>query len=127
VENINTCLTHLAGLGISIEGICAKDIKNGNLKSILDLFFSLSRYKQEQKVLQPPQQSRKHHKGYKLPGDPHHQLKQQQQQQQQQSQESICTSPATSPSETSIHVIDNYDLEDSSNDGIGISYEDTVT
>ncbi|KAK3763296.1 hypothetical protein RRG08_021119 [Elysia crispata] len=51
VENINTSLTFLAALGVSVDGVSAKDIKDGNLKSILGLFFSLSRYKQQQKTL----------------------------------------------------------------------------
>ncbi|XP_025097067.1 neuron navigator 2-like isoform X3 [Pomacea canaliculata] len=56
VENINTCLTFLAGLGVSVEGLSAKDIKDGNLKAILGLFFSLSRYKQQQKTQQSQKQ-----------------------------------------------------------------------
>ncbi|KAL3881382.1 hypothetical protein ACJMK2_027830 [Sinanodonta woodiana] len=52
VENINTCLTFLSNLGVNVEGLNAKDIKDGNLKSILSLFFNLSRYKQQQKSQQ---------------------------------------------------------------------------
>ncbi|XP_074661110.1 uncharacterized protein LOC141913823 isoform X4 [Tubulanus polymorphus] len=52
VDNINACLVFLSGLGVSVEGLSAKDIKDGNLKSILGLFFSLSRYKQQQKSQQ---------------------------------------------------------------------------
>ncbi|CAG5133889.1 unnamed protein product [Candidula unifasciata] len=59
VENINTSLTFLASLGVSVDGVSAKDIKDGNLKSILGLFFSLSRYKQQQKSLQ--QQHKQQH------------------------------------------------------------------
>ncbi|XP_078326056.1 neuron navigator 2-like isoform X7 [Crassostrea virginica] len=50
VDNINKCLAFLASLGVNIEGLCAKDIKDGNLKSILGLFYSLSRYQQQQKA-----------------------------------------------------------------------------
>ncbi|ESO84843.1 hypothetical protein LOTGIDRAFT_168332 [Lottia gigantea] len=49
VDNINACLSFLSSLGVCVEGISAKDIKEGNLKAILGLFFSLSRYKQQQK------------------------------------------------------------------------------
>ncbi|XP_048240091.1 neuron navigator 2-like isoform X15 [Haliotis rufescens] len=62
VENINTCLTFLASLGVSVDGLSAKDIKDGNLKAILGLFFSLSRFKQQQKTQQqttkPPEQAK---------------------------------------------------------------------
>ncbi|XP_046579006.1 LOW QUALITY PROTEIN: neuron navigator 3-like [Haliotis rubra] len=62
VENINTCLTFLASLGVSVEGLSDKDIKDGNLKAILGLFFSLSRFKQQQKTQQqttkPPEQAK---------------------------------------------------------------------
>ncbi|XP_012942982.1 putative uncharacterized protein DDB_G0271606 [Aplysia californica] len=74
VENINTSLSFLANLGVSVDGVSAKDIKDGNLKSILGLFFSLSRYKQQQKTLQQQQQKQ--------------QRQQQQQQPQQQQQQS---------------------------------------
>ncbi|XP_064627307.1 neuron navigator 3-like isoform X13 [Lineus longissimus] len=49
VDNINACLCFLSNLGVNVEGLSAKDIKEGNLKAILGLFFSLSRYKQQQK------------------------------------------------------------------------------
>ncbi|GFO49081.1 neuron navigator 2 [Plakobranchus ocellatus] len=78
VENINTSLTFLAALGVSVDGVSAKDIKDGNLKSILGLFFSLSRYKQQQKTLLQQQKQQ--------------QLKQQQQQQQQRGQSSTSSS-----------------------------------
>lgn len=45
---------------MQLEGICAKDVRDGNLKAILGLFFALSRHKQQQKQLsqvshpQPP-------------------------------------------------------------------------
>uniref|UniRef100_A0A4W5K910 Neuron navigator 2 n=1 Tax=Hucho hucho TaxID=62062 RepID=A0A4W5K910_9TELE len=54
IENIDTCLGFLAARGVNIQGLCAEEIRNGNLKTILGLFFSLSRYmqqQQQQKVL----------------------------------------------------------------------------
>ncbi|XP_052238109.1 neuron navigator 3-like isoform X5 [Dreissena polymorpha] len=56
IENINTCLTFLVNLGVNIDGITAKDIRDGNLKAILGLFFSLSRHKQQQKTQQQQHQ-----------------------------------------------------------------------
>ncbi|XP_023227055.1 neuron navigator 3-like isoform X2 [Centruroides sculpturatus] len=50
IDNINACLSFLGNLGVHLEGITAKDIKDGSLKDILSLFFSLSRYKQAQKA-----------------------------------------------------------------------------
>nr|XP_033784075.1 neuron navigator 2 isoform X8 [Geotrypetes seraphini] len=57
-ENIDACLSFLAAKGINIQGLSAEEIRNGNLKAILGLFFSLSRYKQQQtqKPYPPPQQ-----------------------------------------------------------------------
>ncbi|CAH2325624.1 neuron navigator 2 isoform X1 [Pelobates cultripes] len=56
IENIDACLSFLATKGISIQGLSAEEIRNGNLKAILGLFFSLSRYKQQQQSQkQPPQ------------------------------------------------------------------------
>ncbi|GAB6029448.1 neuron navigator [Chamberlinius hualienensis] len=52
IDNINSCLDTLVHLGVSIDGLICRDIKDGNLKAILGLFFSLSRYKQQQKQLQ---------------------------------------------------------------------------
>ncbi|XP_067123010.1 neuron navigator 2-like isoform X4 [Centruroides vittatus] len=49
VNNIEFCLALLVDLGVSTQNITSKDIKDGNLKSILSLFFNLSRYKQAQK------------------------------------------------------------------------------
>ncbi|NWV70985.1 NAV2 protein, partial [Malurus elegans] len=54
IENIDACLSFLAAKGINIQGLSAEEIRNGNLKAILGLFFSLSRYKQQQQ--QPQQQ-----------------------------------------------------------------------
>ncbi|XP_073460142.1 neuron navigator 2 isoform X7 [Aquarana catesbeiana] len=53
IENIDACLSFLAAKGINIQGLSAEEIRNGNLKAILGLFFSLSRFKQQQQ--QKPQ------------------------------------------------------------------------
>ncbi|KAM3670760.1 neuron navigator 2 [Ammospiza maritima maritima] len=53
IENIDACLSFLAAKGINIQGLSAEEIRNGNLKAILGLFFSLSRYKQQQQQPQP--------------------------------------------------------------------------
>ncbi|XP_029552875.1 neuron navigator 2 isoform X9 [Salmo trutta] len=67
IENINTCLGFLAAKGVNIQGLCAEEILNGNLKTILGLFFSLSRYKQQQqKVLK--QQASHHPEHSNQPG-----------------------------------------------------------
>ncbi|KAM9014895.1 neuron navigator 2 isoform 4-T4 [Ara ararauna] len=58
IENIDACLSFLAAKGINIQGLSAEEIRNGNLKAILGLFFSLSRYKQQQ---QQPQKQQAHH------------------------------------------------------------------
>ncbi|XP_026033562.1 neuron navigator 2 isoform X9 [Astatotilapia calliptera] len=52
IENIDTCLSFLAAKGVNIQGLSAEEIRNGNLKAILGLFFSLSRYKQQQQQAQ---------------------------------------------------------------------------
>lgn len=52
IENIKACLAFLAGIGVNLDGITAKDVRDGNLKAILGLFFSLSRHKQRQKQQQ---------------------------------------------------------------------------
>nr|XP_045604072.1 neuron navigator 3-like [Procambarus clarkii] len=52
LENIGSSLAYLAGVGVALDGLTAKDIKDGNLKAILSLFFALSRYKQQQKQAQ---------------------------------------------------------------------------
>ncbi|XP_010011283.1 PREDICTED: neuron navigator 2-like, partial [Nestor notabilis] len=59
IENIDACLSFLAAKGINIQGLSAEEIRNGNLKAILGLFFSLSRYKQQQQ--QPQKQQAQHH------------------------------------------------------------------
>uniref|UniRef100_A0A8C3B186 Neuron navigator 3 n=1 Tax=Cyclopterus lumpus TaxID=8103 RepID=A0A8C3B186_CYCLU len=52
IENIDTCLSFLAAKGVNIQGLSSEEIRNGNLKAILGLFFSLSRYKQQQQHAQ---------------------------------------------------------------------------
>ncbi|XP_050534791.1 protein sickie isoform X2 [Daktulosphaira vitifoliae] len=47
--NIKSCLDLLETLGVVLDGITAHDVKEGNLKAILGLFFALSKYKQKQK------------------------------------------------------------------------------
>ncbi|XP_061670901.1 neuron navigator 2 isoform X2 [Syngnathoides biaculeatus] len=56
VENIDVCLNFLAAKGVNTQGLSAEEIRNGNLKAILGLFFSLSRFKQQQQ-----QSSQRHH------------------------------------------------------------------
>lgn len=51
IDNIKACLTCLGELGVSVDGVQAQDVRQGNLKAILGLFFSLSRHKQQQKHL----------------------------------------------------------------------------
>ncbi|XP_060741830.1 neuron navigator 3 isoform X1 [Tachysurus vachellii] len=48
IENIDACLGFLAAKGVNIKGLCAEEIRSGNLKAILGLFFILSHYKQQQ-------------------------------------------------------------------------------
>nr|XP_055046737.1 neuron navigator 3 isoform X2 [Misgurnus anguillicaudatus] len=48
IENVEACLNFLGARGVSIQGLSAEEVCNGNLKSILGLFFILSRYKQQQ-------------------------------------------------------------------------------
>ncbi|KAG8313273.1 neuron navigator [Homalodisca vitripennis] len=48
-ENVKACLTLLSRLGVALDGITAKDVRDGNLKAILGLFFALSKHKQQQK------------------------------------------------------------------------------
>nr|XP_003214710.1 PREDICTED: neuron navigator 2 isoform X1 [Anolis carolinensis] len=103
IENIDACLSFLAAKGINIQGLSAEEIRNGNLKAILGLFFSLSRYKQQQQ--QPPKQHSQHYPSQPLPTSPqqvgspsHCQVGLQEQQlqqphQQQQSQQPVPASP----------------------------------
>ena len=55
VENIINCLSLLERIGVILDGITAKDVRDGNLKTILGLFFALSKYKQQQKQRQAAQ------------------------------------------------------------------------
>ncbi|XP_028934822.1 neuron navigator 3 isoform X3 [Ornithorhynchus anatinus] len=48
IENVDVCLSFLSARGVNVQGLSAEEIRNGNLKAILGLFFSLSRYKQQQ-------------------------------------------------------------------------------
>ncbi|XP_060695563.1 neuron navigator 3 isoform X4 [Hemiscyllium ocellatum] len=48
IENVDACLSFLAVRGVHIQSLSAEEIRDGNLKAILGLFFSLSRYKQQQ-------------------------------------------------------------------------------
>ncbi|KAJ8344342.1 hypothetical protein SKAU_G00316710 [Synaphobranchus kaupii] len=57
IENIDACLSFLAAKGVNVQGLSAEEIRNGNLKAILGLFFSLSRYKQQQAQKHPLQTS----------------------------------------------------------------------
>ncbi|XP_028813279.1 neuron navigator 2-like isoform X2 [Denticeps clupeoides] len=57
IENIDTCLSFLAAKGVNIKGLCAEEIRDGNLKAILGLFFSLSRYKQQHAQKEAQQRS----------------------------------------------------------------------
>ncbi|XP_065581000.1 protein sickie-like isoform X2 [Artemia franciscana] len=50
-DNVTKCLSYVESIGVPLDGICAKDVKDGNLKTVLSLFFALSRYKQQQKQL----------------------------------------------------------------------------
>ncbi|KAI4897104.1 hypothetical protein NFI96_001354 [Prochilodus magdalenae] len=56
IENIDACLGFLAAKGVNIKGLCAEEIRSGNLKAILGLFFSLSRFKQQQQQQKQQQQ-----------------------------------------------------------------------
>ncbi|KAM5170954.1 neuron navigator 3 isoform 2-T2 [Mantella aurantiaca] len=56
-ENVDICLNFLAARGVNVQGLSAEEIRNGNLKTILGLFFSLSRFKQQQHQQQQYYQS----------------------------------------------------------------------
>ena len=51
VTNIQACLNFLRAKGVAVEEIAPEEVREGNLKAILGLFFQLSRYKQQQKQL----------------------------------------------------------------------------
>lgn len=57
VGNIRASLACLSALGVSVDGVQARDVREGSLKAVLSLLFALSRYKQQQKQQQqrPPQ------------------------------------------------------------------------
>nr|XP_015208331.1 PREDICTED: neuron navigator 3 isoform X2 [Lepisosteus oculatus] len=57
IENVDACLSFLEARGVNVQGLSAEEIRNGNLKTILGLFFSLSRYKQQQQQQQQYYQS----------------------------------------------------------------------
>ncbi|XP_026003953.1 neuron navigator 3 isoform X9 [Astatotilapia calliptera] len=57
IENVDACLSFLDAKGVNVQGLSAEEIRNGNLKSILGLFFILSRYKQQQQQQQQYYQS----------------------------------------------------------------------
>uniref|UniRef100_A0A3B3RB75 Neuron navigator 3 n=1 Tax=Paramormyrops kingsleyae TaxID=1676925 RepID=A0A3B3RB75_9TELE len=57
IENVDVCLSFLEARGVKTQGLSAEEIWNGNLKTILGLFFSLSRYKQQQQQQQQYYQS----------------------------------------------------------------------
>lgn len=57
IENVDACLSFLNARGVNVQGLSAEEIRNGNLKSILGLFFILSRYKQQQQQQQQYYQS----------------------------------------------------------------------
>ncbi|XP_050437600.1 protein sickie isoform X2 [Adelges cooleyi] len=80
LSNIKSCLDLLETLGVTLDGITAHDVKEGNLKAILGLFFALSKYKQKQKQQQKADQSTGKSR---IPTD----MKQQQQQHQHQHQQ----------------------------------------
>ncbi|EEB17692.1 hypothetical protein Phum_PHUM479030 [Pediculus humanus corporis] len=83
IDNIKNCLGFLASIGVNLDDITAKDVREGNLKSILGLFFSLSRHKQKQK-----QQHQLSAEKEKL-----QRLQQQEQRQQQQTQQEEMPQP----------------------------------
>ncbi|XP_022111990.1 neuron navigator 2-like isoform X3 [Acanthaster planci] len=65
IENIDKCLHCLSARGVNTQGLLAKDIREGNLKAVLGLFFALSRFKQQlqqqqQQQRQASQQARPH-------------------------------------------------------------------
>ncbi|KAJ8032124.1 Neuron navigator 2 [Holothuria leucospilota] len=56
LENLDKCLQFLAKKKINVTGITARQLREGNLKAVLGLFFALSRHKQQ---LQQEDQARK--------------------------------------------------------------------
>ncbi|XP_073983864.1 sickie isoform X3 [Rhodnius prolixus] len=60
VDNVRACLRAVERLGISLEGVSAKEIREGSLKSILALFFALSKHKQQLKLQAEASRIKKH-------------------------------------------------------------------
>ncbi|KAJ8007292.1 hypothetical protein DPEC_G00116020 [Dallia pectoralis] len=56
-ENVDACLSFLDARGVNVQGLSSEEIRNGNLKTVLGLFFILSRYKQQQQHQQQYYQS----------------------------------------------------------------------
>ena len=54
--NVQACLDFLLARGVAVGDVSAAEVRDGNLKAILGLFFQLSRFKQQQKQLQQQQQ-----------------------------------------------------------------------
>lgn len=69
LENIQSCLTYLTGLGVTLDGINSREIRDGHLKSILSLFFQLSRFKQQQKQVD---RDRHHRNNMPMPSNKRH-------------------------------------------------------
>ncbi|KAJ8269278.1 hypothetical protein COCON_G00118850 [Conger conger] len=57
IENVDVCLSFLEARGVNVQGLSSEEIWSGNLKTILGLFFILSRYKQQQQQQQQYYQS----------------------------------------------------------------------
>ncbi|XP_066902142.1 protein sickie isoform X3 [Halyomorpha halys] len=60
VDNIRACLNAADRLGVRLEGVTARDLREGSLKAILALFFSLSKHKQQLKLQAEQSKQRKH-------------------------------------------------------------------
>ncbi|KAF6205072.1 hypothetical protein GE061_019239 [Apolygus lucorum] len=60
VENIRACLVALERLGVNLEGVSVKELREGSLKSVLALFFALSKYKQRLKLQAEANKAKKH-------------------------------------------------------------------
>ncbi|KRZ73357.1 Neuron navigator 2 [Trichinella papuae] len=48
LENIAACLQYLADIGVKLNGVTVEELRDGQVKSILGLFYSLSWYKKQQ-------------------------------------------------------------------------------
>ena len=60
VDNIRACLNAADRLGVRLEGVTARDLREGSLKAVLALFFSLSKHKQHLKLQAEQVKQRKH-------------------------------------------------------------------